>query len=211
MNFKDIIVQKPWGFEYSLFHNDKVSIWHLKIKEGQETSLHAHPNKKTGLVILSGGATVSFLSDKFKLFPSEKIMIRQGVFHKTKANVGDVHLLEIETPPNKLDLVRLEDKYGRAGQPYENEDHYTTVENLIQLKEGVTDKIGRTSLDCLTLNKEELIASAYLTYMIIDGSIKSMGFDVAGPGDVLTRENLLFMLDKFDLKESLKVVCISND
>jgi len=100
-------VIKPWGCEYLLYQNDNVAIWHLYIDAYQETSLHSHPNKKTGLIVLNGAAKVSFLDNDTKLFYGEKIMIRHGVFHKTKSMTDTtLQLLEIETPVNKEDIVR---------------------------------------------------------------------------------------------------------
>lgn len=70
-------VKKPWGEEYLLYQNDDVAIWHLYIDPKQKTSLHSHPNKKTGLVeylnILliyykkNMGSSVSALALKTKL------------------------------------------------------------------------------------------------------------------------------------------------
>ena len=35
--------------------------------------------------------------------------------------------MEIETPVNKRDLVRLKDKYGRKGKGYEKSDKYSAI------------------------------------------------------------------------------------
>lgn len=116
------ITKKPWGKEYLLYENDDVAIWHLILDPWQSTSLHAHPNKKTGLVVLKGAAEVSFLSSKQAVLTGQKVMIRQGVFHQTKCMTScGLEMLEIETPVDKADLVRLEDGYGRAGKPYTHE------------------------------------------------------------------------------------------
>ena len=104
--------RKPWGHEYLIYENDQVAIWHLFINKWQRTSLHCHPNKKTGLLVLRGGAQISFLNGKQKVFTGEKVMIRHGVFHQTKNMTGEVlELFEIENPVDKGDIVRLEDSY----------------------------------------------------------------------------------------------------
>ena len=64
---KDVIVSKPWGYEYLVFETKEVALWLLYIKEGGKTSLHCHPNKTTGLILLDGKAEVSFLNDTNKL------------------------------------------------------------------------------------------------------------------------------------------------
>tara|TARA_R100000008_G_scaffold63128_1_gene40377 strand:+ start:531 stop:1232 length:702 start_codon:yes stop_codon:yes gene_type:complete len=130
MSYDNTIVKKPWGYEYLAYQNDKVGLWFLYIAKGQQTSMHCHPNKTTGLILLDGEATLSFLGDSFNLKPvSEttvmgdvsKTMIRKGLFHSTKAtSENGAFVFEIETPVDKHDLVRLEDKYGREGKPYED-------------------------------------------------------------------------------------------
>lgn len=118
--YKDKIVIKPWGYEYLVYENDEVALWCLHINQGESTSMHCHPKKTTGLVLLNGEAEVSFLSDKRIIKGLDKVMIRRGLFHQTKAlSEGGVDLFEIETPNDKEDLVRLYDNYGRQDKPYE--------------------------------------------------------------------------------------------
>ncbi|BCV08216.1 MAG: hypothetical protein CM15mL4_2850 [uncultured marine virus] len=49
-------------------------------------------------------------------------MIRKGLFHSTKAtSESGAYVFEIETPVDKHDLVRLEDKYSERENSYEDE------------------------------------------------------------------------------------------
>ena len=76
----------------------------------------------TGLILLDGEAELSFLSESKVIHAVSKTMIRKGLFHQTKAiSDGGISVFEIETPVDKHDLVRLEDKYGREGEPYEDD------------------------------------------------------------------------------------------
>ena len=219
-DFKDKLVKKPWGEEYLVYENEHIALWHLKIKEGQETSFHCHPSKKTGLIVIAGAAKVSFLSDDFKLFPGEKIMIRQGVFHKTKAMVGDIEVLEIETPKNKLDLVRLEDKYGRAGTGYETDYEIKSPEIAFPVYTGYKFRIGKctASIQIIpTINKDYIKLSDVFfpeenrTYIILKGEIASIQNNVvAGPGDVLYYKSLALMLSKFQIKEDIMVLTLEH-
>ena len=55
------------------------------------------------------------LNDIYRLSPGRKILIRKGLFHSTKAvSSKGAMIFEIETPVDKHDIVRLEDKYGRT-------------------------------------------------------------------------------------------------
>ena len=118
------IVQKPWGYEYLVYENSNVALWFLYIAYNQQTSFHAHPNKTTGLIILDGEAKISFFDNEIKASKLEKVSIRKGFFHSTKStSENGTFLFEIETPNDKLDLVRLRDNYGREGKPYEDSEY----------------------------------------------------------------------------------------
>jgi mannose-6-phosphate isomerase-like protein (cupin superfamily) len=120
-NYNSNIVKKPWGYEYLAYENENVGLWFLYIAPGQSTSMHCHPQKTTGLVLLDGEAEISFLADSRKLKSLDKVMIRRGLFHSTKATSDKgAFIFEIETPVDKKDLVRLNDQYGRASKPYED-------------------------------------------------------------------------------------------
>jgi mannose-6-phosphate isomerase-like protein (cupin superfamily) len=123
-SFRQVVVNKPWGYEYLMYENHQVALWLLHIRQGQETSMHCHPIKTTGLVVLQGEAELSFLTGKKNVRAPEKQMIRRGLFHSTRAiSEGGVFMFEIETPNDKNDLVRLSDKYGRVSAGYESSQY----------------------------------------------------------------------------------------
>lgn len=118
---RNVVVNKPWGFEYLVYESSDVAVWLLFIGPGQQTSMHCHPKKTTGLVLLKGTAELNFLADSKFIVAPEKQMIRRGLFHATKAiSPEGVFLFEVETPNDKEDLVRLTDTYGRVNDGYEN-------------------------------------------------------------------------------------------
>ena len=61
-NFENIVVNKPWGYEYLFYSSKEISIWILKILKNQKTSMHCHPNKKTSLILLEGEANLYTLN-----------------------------------------------------------------------------------------------------------------------------------------------------
>ena len=111
-------VIKPWGHEIERYRDGHCSIWWLHIDPHKETSLHCHPNKATMLLMRGGEATLHTLHSKHELTPGMVVIIEAGAFHRTTSNGGPVVLYEVESPPNKKDLVRFMDSYGR-GQGYE--------------------------------------------------------------------------------------------
>lgn len=119
-DFSNVIVKKPWGYEYLLFENEEVAAWLLCLNSGESTSMHAHPNKTTLLSVLRGTVNLRTLSSSTVIGVGEHGRIALGTFHQSSA-IGniDAFLLEIESPNDKFDLVRLDDVYGRAGTGYE--------------------------------------------------------------------------------------------
>ena len=79
------IVSKPWGYEYIVYQNSHVAMKLLHIRQGERTSLHCHPNKSTGLVVVDGTAEINFIADSRTLTAPAKQMIRRGLFHQTHA------------------------------------------------------------------------------------------------------------------------------
>lgn len=122
LNIYNSKVIKPWGYEYLAYQNDEVGLWILHIAPHHSTSMHCHTKKTTGLIVLDGQIEISFIGDSATLNKLDKRMIRRGLFHSSKSVcLNETILLEIETPNNKSDLVRLSDNYGRKLTPYEKE------------------------------------------------------------------------------------------
>lgn len=125
-NYKKKVVNKPWGYEYLMFENSFVAIWVLFIKYKHGTSMHCHPNKRTSLVVLSGNVVCSTLEGWIDRKEGEGLLIDEGVFHSTRVvSKRGAFVMEIESPPNKKDLVRLKDEYGREKKGYEGKNKMT--------------------------------------------------------------------------------------
>ena len=64
MNKKDLlydkkVVIKPWGKEHVVYRNsNKLSVTLLRVDYNKRTSLHCHPTKKTGFIVLSEKALI---------------------------------------------------------------------------------------------------------------------------------------------------------
>ena len=130
-NFENLIVNKPWGYEYLFYSSKEISIWILKILKNQKTSMHCHPNKKTSLILLEGEANLYTLSKKINLKCGNAVTIDKGVFHRTSSEYeNDIMVMEIETPTNKNDIVRYQDKYNRSNSGYETKESFSEVKNL---------------------------------------------------------------------------------
>lgn len=184
--FANVKVSKPWGFEYLLYANDKIELWYLKLRNGCRTSMHCHPAKKTSLVVLDGLARLSFLNSHLLLSPFDKVTIRPGLFHSTACQSFELSLLEVETPPDKLDLVRMEDPYGRAGLPYEDCDKYSAALDEVRLAEHDRDYVLDGCNLVVTRDfRPERAAESALLMVLSGGLVADNGKFVLSAGDVI--------------------------
>ncbi|WP_377482118.1 MAG: cupin domain-containing protein (plasmid) [Microcoleus anatoxicus] len=121
--YLDEVIPKPWGLEFRVYCDTFFDVWKLTILPGKSTSTHCHPRKETALLCLSGTGKISFFNQESHMVSAgDVVFIPKGVFHNTE-NLGNstLELVEVETPRNKFDLVRLSDRYGRSGTSYEQE------------------------------------------------------------------------------------------
>lgn len=120
--YLDQMIAKPWGLEFRVFADNLYDVWKLTLLPGKSTSMHCHPRKETALLCLGGTGRISFANDSHTISTGGVAHIPKGVFHATE-NIGDssLELVEIESPRNKFDLVRIADRYGRSGKQYEQE------------------------------------------------------------------------------------------
>jgi mannose-6-phosphate isomerase-like protein (cupin superfamily) len=120
--YLDDVIPKPWGYEFRVYADDLYDVWKLCLFPGEGTSVHCHPRKETALLCLAGSGHMRLLDSEHKIATGSVVFIGKGVFHSTEnTGVDNLHLVEVEVPRNKFDLVRLRDRYGRQGTQYETE------------------------------------------------------------------------------------------
>lgn len=201
-DFLGVVVNKPWGYEYLMFHNKDLSIWLLHIKHGLSTSMHCHPNKKTSLFILSGEAKCSTLDQSFFLKDNDGIIFDKGVFHTTEAKSEEgLFLFEVETPINKQDLYRLNDKFDREKEEYTKNENITNKINeypyyFIEDKEGETCVFNKYNVLIKDYsNKEELLQDLNKTKpyigLLLNGDI-SINDEVIHIGELLSISDMKY-------------------
>ena len=124
-DYSNVVVRKPWGYEYLWHQNEAVAVWVLHLTAGSATSMHCHARKRTSLIVLAGSAVCSTFDDRYSLAAGQAVVLEPGVFHMTTAGPAGCCLMEVETPPLKGDLLRYRDNFGRAGQGYEDARQYS--------------------------------------------------------------------------------------
>jgi mannose-6-phosphate isomerase-like protein (cupin superfamily) len=125
LSYLDRLIRKPWGSEFRVYEDELTDVWSLHIRPMHRTSLHCHPHKLTALLCLEGTGTLSTCSGvAYALEPGVVLHIERGAYHRSTAGSGtSLRLIEVETPGDKFDLLRLEDDYRNPATPYEDERH----------------------------------------------------------------------------------------
>ena len=114
------VIEKPWGFEEIIEHNDFYAFKKLGMNKSHKCSVQYHKVKRETVYLVSGvlklyiGGTEDGLdSDVIIMKPGRSITIDPGVIHRMEA-VEDSIYLEASTPELD-DVVRLKDEYNRVG------------------------------------------------------------------------------------------------
>lgn len=111
-------VDKPWGYELRWAITERYLGKVLHINKGEALSLQYHERKDEYLYLLKGAIDIELGGDDGKLTThrmkaGDTLHITPGIRHRMTA-VEDTDIFEVSTPEID-DVVRLEDRYGRAG------------------------------------------------------------------------------------------------
>lgn len=106
------IVPKPWGREVWYAHEERYAGKILEVTRGHALSLQKHERKQETMYLQSGRLLYHLNGSDFVLEAGETITVRPGDVHRMEA-LEDAIILEVSTPELD-DVVRLEDRYGRA-------------------------------------------------------------------------------------------------
>ena len=216
------IVTKPWGYEYVAYREkNKLAVTCLNIYKGKSTSLHCHPLKKTGFILLEGTAKIQLglWKSETKIYKApSKLMIRTGLFHSIKAiSTNGLKALEFETPVKKNDLVRYQDKYGRKSKPYEGKNYIKPLKkNDIIFKKPKHEsnqnyKVGKLNISLQVhknfkniINKKNSNIFAIIGGKVVDNKNRS----VLSIGDIIKTGTFKKLSKIFKIKNFLTVLSV---
>ena len=106
-------VEKPWGYELRWAITDRYLGKILHVNRGEALSLQYHERKDECILLSSGVLDLELDGTVHRLHPGQTVHITPGTRHRMVA-VEDSDIFEVSTPEMD-DVVRLEDRYGRAG------------------------------------------------------------------------------------------------
>ncbi|NQU80875.1 MAG: cupin [Bacteroidetes bacterium] len=112
-------IDKPWGYEELIEHNDKYVVKRLKMNKGHKCSIQYHKVKKETIYVLSGTLKVYMGNklddlDEIVMGLHDTLTLEPLKIHRMEA-IEDCFYLEASTPELD-DVVRLLDEYGREGK-----------------------------------------------------------------------------------------------
>jgi mannose-6-phosphate isomerase len=112
-------VEKPWGWELVWAETDTYVGKLLFVRAGEALSLQYHEVKdeswlvREGRAVLELGAVGEESLEAVEIAEGDAFRFRPGTVHRVTA-LEDTLVVEVSTP-HLDDVVRLDDRYGRAG------------------------------------------------------------------------------------------------
>jgi mannose-1-phosphate guanylyltransferase/mannose-6-phosphate isomerase len=110
-------VHRPWGSYTVLEDADDCKVKRLTVKPGHVLSLQLHHRRSEHWTVVEGTAKVRVGEREFLLNRNESTYIPMNTVHRLENPTGtDIHLIEVQCGDyfGEDDIVRLEDRYGRA-------------------------------------------------------------------------------------------------
>ncbi|HVJ63558.1 MAG TPA: phosphomannose isomerase type II C-terminal cupin domain, partial [Tahibacter sp.] len=109
----------PWGSYTVLEDADDCKVKRLVVKPGHVLSLQKHHRRSEHWTVVTGTAKVRVGDNEFLLEANQSTYIPIDTLHRLENPTGeDIHLIEVQCGDyfGEDDIVRLEDRYGRAAQ-----------------------------------------------------------------------------------------------
>lgn len=115
---EETLVEKPWGYEVRWAVTDRYLGKILHVRKGEALSLQYHERKDECLLVVRGCVDTELGGDDgalktHRMREGDSVHLTPGTRHRLTA-VEDTDIYEVSTPEMD-DVVRLEDRYGRAG------------------------------------------------------------------------------------------------
>jgi len=115
---EETLVEKPWGYEVRWAVTDRYLGKILHVRKGEALSLQYHERKDECLLVVRGcvDTEIGFEDGDLKTLrmrEGDSVHLVPGTRHRLTA-VEDTDIYGVSTPEID-DVVRLEDRYGRAG------------------------------------------------------------------------------------------------
>ena len=109
-------VEKPWGYELHWAKTDRYVGKVIHVNAGHALSLQYHNQKDETILLWAGKMLFEWQEGEtlaqHEMKPGDRFHIRPKTIHRMTA-IEDSDIIEVSTPELD-DVVRLQDRYGRA-------------------------------------------------------------------------------------------------
>tara|TARA_Y100000034_G_scaffold124740_1_gene173337 strand:+ start:380 stop:721 length:342 start_codon:yes stop_codon:yes gene_type:complete len=108
---------RPWGSYIVLLDDDNCKVKKITVKAGENPSYQYHHKRSEDWIIVSGRGEVCLDGNRFVVIPGQSVHVPVLSQHTIRnCEEEDLVFIEIQTGSyfGEDDIVRLEDKYGRA-------------------------------------------------------------------------------------------------
>jgi mannose-6-phosphate isomerase len=110
-------VEKPWGYELHWAKTDRYVGKIIHVNQGHALSLQYHDVKDETIYLWSGKLLFEIEVDgklvRTEMRPGDAVHVTPKTVHRMTA-IEESDIFEVSTPELQ-DVVRIEDRYGRAG------------------------------------------------------------------------------------------------
>ena len=108
--------QRPWGEFLEFTRNSTTSVKIITVKANEALSLQTHQQRDEFWYVLSGTGVAQKDTDVIQIKAGDTISIPRTTPHRL-SGISELKVLEISTGKfDDNDIIRLEDKYGRASR-----------------------------------------------------------------------------------------------
>ncbi|OGI65119.1 hypothetical protein A3A95_04355 [Candidatus Nomurabacteria bacterium RIFCSPLOWO2_01_FULL_39_18] len=115
MEFKPFTIERPWGQFRQLTYNSPSTVKVHRVKPGEETSWQSHTKREEFWHIVEGDGKVLIEDKEYDVAPGAEYCAPVGAKHRWIAGLSGMILVEVATGDfDEEDIIRYEDKYGRA-------------------------------------------------------------------------------------------------
>lgn len=118
-------VYRPWGVYDSIDQGERYQVKRITVKPGAKLSLQMHHHRAEHWVVVSGTARITNGERTYLLAENQSTFIPVGQVHSLE-NPGKIPLELIEVQSGTYlgedDIVRFEDRYGRAAPDVQSKD-----------------------------------------------------------------------------------------
>lgn len=112
--------QRPWGSWHVIDEGDGYKVKRIHVTAGQRLSYQTHEHRSEHWVVISGTATCIVNGETLVAEAGHSVDVALGAAHRI-CNEHEEELVIVEvqrgTYTGEDDICRLEDDYGRSGDP----------------------------------------------------------------------------------------------